>query len=72
MEVSRPVRPGVTWFDSTHFLNRSIPLFRVKDGRMWAAMDAAHRALGGDRVRRTRFGRPGRRKATASFQSVAG
>jgi hypothetical protein len=43
------VRPGVTWFDRNHFLNRRIPLFRVKDGRMWAALDAVHSALGGAR-----------------------
>jgi hypothetical protein len=43
------LRPGVTWFDPSHFLNRRIPLFRVKDGRMWAAMDALHLALGGAR-----------------------
>jgi hypothetical protein len=43
------VRPGVTWFDSNHFLNRRIPRFRVKDGRMWAAMDAVHSALSGAR-----------------------
>ena len=43
------LRPGVTWFDSNHFLNRRIPQFRVKDGRMWAAMDAVHSALSGAR-----------------------
>ena len=43
------LRPGMTWFDPSHFLNRKIPAFRVKDGRMWAAMDAVHLALGGAR-----------------------
>ena len=43
------VRPGVTWFDRNHFLNRRIPLFRVKDGRVWTALDAVHSALGGAR-----------------------
>ena len=43
------LRPGTTWFDPNHFLNRKIPHFRVKDGRMWAAMDAVHLALGGAR-----------------------
>lgn len=43
------VRPGVTWFDTNHFLNRKIPLFRVKEGRMWTAMNEVHSALGGAR-----------------------
>ena len=43
------LRPGVTWFDRNHFLHRRIPSFRVNDGRMWAAMDAVHVALGGAR-----------------------
>ncbi len=43
------LRPGVTWFDSDHFLHRRVPLFRVRDGRIWAAMDAIHSALGGAR-----------------------
>jgi hypothetical protein len=43
------LRPGKTWFDPSHFLNRKIPAFRVKDGRMRAAMDAVHLALGGAR-----------------------
>jgi hypothetical protein len=43
------LRPGTTWFDPSHFLNRKIPAFRVKDGRMRAAMDAVHLALGGAR-----------------------
>jgi hypothetical protein len=43
------LRPGVSWFDSDHFLNRKISLFRVKDGRIWAAMAAVHSALGGVR-----------------------
>ena len=62
------VRPGVTWFDPNHFLNRKIPVFRVKDGRMWAAMDAVHLALGGARGPATKRGRPRRSKATACFQ----
>ena len=43
------LRPGVTWFDRDHFLHRSVPFFRVRDGRIWAAMDAVHSALGGAR-----------------------
>jgi hypothetical protein len=43
------IRPGVTWFDTNHFLNRKIPLFRVKEGRMWTAMNEVHSALGGAR-----------------------
>jgi hypothetical protein len=43
------LRPGVTWFDSDHFLNRRIPFFRVKDGRIWGAVAAVHSALGGVR-----------------------
>ena len=43
------LRPGVTWFDRDHFLNRTIPHFRVKDGRIWAAMAAVHSTLGGAR-----------------------
>jgi hypothetical protein len=43
------LRPGVTWFDRDHFLNRRIPSFRIKDGRIWAAMAAVHSALGGAR-----------------------
>lgn len=43
------VRPGVTWFDGDHFLNRSIPLFRVKEGRIWTAMSEVHSVLGGAR-----------------------
>jgi hypothetical protein len=43
------VRPGATWFDRDHFLNQRIPPFRVKEGRMWAAMNEVHAALGGAR-----------------------
>jgi hypothetical protein len=43
------LRPGVTWFDRDHFLHRPIPSFRVNDGRIWAAMQAVHAALGGAR-----------------------
>ena len=43
------LRPGVTWFDREHFLNRRIRLFSVKDGSIWAAMSAVHSALGGAR-----------------------
>jgi hypothetical protein len=43
------LRPGVTWFDASHFLNRKIPRFSVKDGRMWAALDAVHTVLNGAR-----------------------
>jgi hypothetical protein len=43
------LRPGVTWFDRDHFLNRSIPLFRVREGRMWTAMHEVHSVLGGAR-----------------------
>ena len=43
------LRPGVTWVDPNHFLNRKIPRFNVKEGRMWAALDAVHSALGGAR-----------------------
>jgi hypothetical protein len=43
------VRPGATWFDSNHFLNRKVPRFSVKEGRMWAALDAVHSALDGAR-----------------------
>jgi hypothetical protein len=43
------VRPGVTWFDRNHFLNRKIPLFRVKEARMWTAMNEIHSILGGAR-----------------------
>lgn len=42
-------RPGLTWYDRDHFLHRKVPSFRIKDGRMWAAMDAVHVALGGAR-----------------------
>ena len=43
------VRPGVTWFDRDHFLNRRIPSFRVKEGRIYAAMNEVHSALRGAR-----------------------
>src|SRR5262245_46868505 len=43
------LRPGVTWFDRDHFLNRRIPGFKVRDGRLWAAMAALHSALDGVR-----------------------
>ena len=62
------LRPGVTWFDRDHFLNRRIPQFRVNDGRMWAAMDAVHVALAARGGQQTKCGRPGRRKATAGFR----
>ena len=43
------VRPGVTWFDRNHFLNRRIPGFKIREGRIWAAMAAVHSALEGVR-----------------------
>ena len=43
------VRPGVTWFDPSHFLNRKLPLFRVKEGHMWTAMNEVHSVLEGAR-----------------------
>jgi hypothetical protein len=43
------VRPGVTWFDRDHFLNGRIPSFRVKEGRIYAAMNEVHSALRGAR-----------------------
>ena len=43
------VRPGVTWFDRGHFLNRGIPLFRVKEGRIYTAMNEVHSVLDGAR-----------------------
>ncbi len=43
------LRPGITWFDSNNFLNRKIPGFKVREGRIWAAMAAVHSALDGIR-----------------------